>query len=200
MGSLNLLKEANPLQAEDTASGNLSTLSNLLEEARPVVYRYAVRRTSDVDDAEDITQLVLLQVLSGISNYRGESRFSSWLYRITSNEAAGFYRRRVRGREIEQYSCEKLNQTISRPDVIDLIEFRRLKALVRELSSCLPPLQQLALRLVDLDGYRPCEVARLLGRTQPTIRSSLCRARKKIRELLLDRGFGAASHQQTALD
>jgi len=56
--------------------------------------------------------------------------------------------------------------------------------LVRNVACALPPLQLATFRLVDLDGLRPCEAARALGKTQANIRSSLSRARQRVRELV----------------
>lgn len=178
-----LRERRSPLVA-DAVGGDPEALSSLLEIARPVVLQWASTRTRDPDDAEDVTQLVLLRLYSKLSTFRGDSCLSSWLYRVTVNEASGFGRRKSRHQtqarlwkemgEIEWVTEEDSNR----------IDLQRLAAAAREAASGLPYLQQTAFQLIDVDGYRPCEAARELGRTQTTIRSTLCRARKKIRELV----------------
>ena len=59
--------------------GPESALPLLLEKVRPSVFRWVAGKTSDSDDAEDITQLVMLRVMTHLRTFRGECRFSSWL-------------------------------------------------------------------------------------------------------------------------
>ena len=178
-----LYDRGSPLVAE-AAGGNQEALSSLLEMARPLVLRWASAWTRDPDDAEDVTQLVLLRLYSRISGFRGDSCLSSWLYRVTVNEAFGFSRKRSRVRtQTLTWKEPGAHESTSRQDT-DSIDRRRLASAVTDAASALPHLQKAAFQLIDLDGYRPCEAAIELGRTQTTIRSTLCRARKKIRELV----------------
>ena len=168
----------------EAAGGNAEALSSLLEIARPLILRWASVRTRDPDDAEDVTQLVLLRLHSRISNFRGDSCLSSWLYRVTVNEAFGFSRRKSREQTLARvWKDSGSRELVSRQDT-DSMDRRRLASAIKEAASTLPHLQKSTFQLVDLDGYRPCEAAIELGRTQTTIRSTLSRARKKIRELV----------------
>jgi len=172
-----------PLVAH-AAEGDPAALSHLLKSARPVVYRWAATRTGNHDDAEDVTQLVLLRLYSHVSAFRGESRLSSWLYRVTINEVAGYQRRESRHRSVVfMWADRGPSEGVARPRP-ERIDHQRQASAVREAASSLPPLQRAAFALVDLKGLRPCEAARKLGQTQTAIRSNLCRARKKIRELV----------------
>jgi RNA polymerase sigma factor (sigma-70 family) len=172
-----------PLIAE-AADGNPEALSALLESARPIVFRWAAVRTQDLDDAEDVTQIVLLRLYSRLPAFRGESRLSSWLYRVTINEISGLCRKRGRERTQALLWSEAEIQNITTNSEPDRVDQQRAVGAVRDAASTLPPLQQAAFGLVDLGGMRPCEAATTLGRTETNIRSSLCRARKKIRKLV----------------
>jgi RNA polymerase sigma-70 factor (ECF subfamily) len=158
--------------------------SDLLEKVRPLVLSWVAGKTSDPDDAEDITQLVMLRLMTHLRTFRGESRFSSWLYRITANEVSGFYR--GRWRETRGLDEQAVSQVpCSAYPIHDRLDGERLRAAVSDMASNLPPLQRAALHLVDLGGLKPCEAARALGKTEVNLRSSLCRARRKIRELVV---------------
>ncbi len=176
----------------DAVQGDQEALTTLLEAARVVVHRWALVRIQDPDDAEDITQMVLLKLHSKLPNFRRESKLSSWLFRITVNEVAGLYRRRMREKaKADAWVQSGLCASTCRPDP-ERIDRARAARTIRHASGTLPPLQLAAFQLVDLDGLRPCEAAKELGRTQGNIRASLCRARKKIRELVAEarKGFG----------
>ena len=178
------IRERHSLLVNEATEGDPEALSALLESARPMVYRWAAARTQDLDDAEDITQAVLLRLYSSLPVFRGESRLSSWLYRVTINEISGFSRKRTRERTKALLWNESKIQNLTTTSGPDRIDQKRAVGVVREAASTLPSLQLATFRLVDLDGLRPCEAAKALGKTETNIRSSLCRARKKIRKLV----------------
>ena len=165
--------------------GDRESLSALLEQVRPMVLRWATTKTLDPDDAEDVTQNVLLKVATKIHTFRHDSHLSSWLYRITTNEATGFHRKRVRETERGKLFAELYAGDPSlQPELLRIDEQRAVDAVLR-VACTLPQLQLSSFRLIDLDGLRPAEAAGRLGKSQGNIRSSLCRARKKIRYLVL---------------
>jgi RNA polymerase sigma-70 factor (ECF subfamily) len=168
---------------DEASAGGAEALAFLLEHVRPAIYQWATARTRDRDDAEDVTQLVLVRLWTGLPNFRRESRLAGWIYRITMNEAFG-HRRRHRIRELKdrEWAAEVVETLM--PSDSGTYDGEALEPVVRDMACALPPLQQAAFRLVDLDGMRPCEAAKALGRTETNTRSSLCRARKKIRNLV----------------
>ena len=178
-----LLETEGPL-ISDAVAGDTEALSALLTLARPVVYQWALHRTKDPDDAEDVTQDVLLRVCKGIRSFRGESKLSSWLYRITANESVVLMRKESRRGQSMGLSALDWYGVVSDPSPNERIHNARACGMVRDVACALPPLQLASFRLVDLDGMRPCEAARALGLTQANVRSSLCRARRRIRELV----------------
>ena len=179
-----LLRKRNSKLFKRAAQGDPDALATLLRVARPVVHDWARRRTKDPDDAEDITQLVLLKLYTRLPNFRGDSTLSSWLYRVTVNEVCGFYKKRARERETAYTWLEASRKQAARDQGLDPVDRARVKSWILNVAGLLPPLQHTVFTLVDLVGMRPCEAARELGRTQANIRSTLCRARKKIRELV----------------
>ncbi len=179
-----LIRERQSPLIADAAKGDSEALSVLLESARPLVHEWATLRTQDQDDAEDVTQMVLLKLYTRLPVFRAEAKLSSWLYRVTLNEVRGLFRKRARERMKILLWSESETQDLSTNSDPDRIDQQRAASVVQEAASTLPPLQLATFRLVDLDGLRPCEAAKALGKTETNIRSSLCRARKKIRKLV----------------
>lgn len=179
-----LLRERNCEVFKRAVQGDPRALSTLLQAARPVVHDWASRRIQDPDDAEDVTQLVLLKLYTRLPGFRGDSTLSSWLYRVTINEICGFYKKRAKERATAYTWLEASSEQGTRDHGLDPVDRTRVKSWILNAAGLLPPLQHTVFTLVDLAGLRPCEAARELGRTQANIRSTLCRARKKIRELV----------------
>src|SRR5574341_1422138 len=65
--------------------GEMSAFRELVEQYKQKVYYLALNLTGNHHDAEDMSQEVFIKVFTSIKNFRGDSRFSSWLYRITVN-------------------------------------------------------------------------------------------------------------------
>jgi RNA polymerase sigma-70 factor (ECF subfamily) len=186
----NLLGQRRSPLIRKASHGEPAALSLLLEEARPLVFAWAVQRVDDPDDAEDVTQRVLLRLWKGISAFRGESRLSSWLFRITANESSALHRDERRRSRFLGVQSPGVGAERSNLSELERIHLLQACGKVRSVACALPPLQLAAFRLVDLDGLTPCEAAKALGRSQANIRSSLCRARQRIRELVEDAGGG----------
>lgn len=158
---------------------------DLLREVRPLVYRWAWVRTADADDAEDVTQAVLLRVYERIEGFEGRSSFTTWLYRVTANAAAELGRRngtwsRLRSR------IGRVIEPSTTPEPLRRIEAERTRELVETILDGLPERQRCALDLVDLQGYQPIEAAAMLEMNPTTLRVHLLRARRTVRRRILE--------------
>jgi RNA polymerase sigma factor (sigma-70 family) len=83
------LKEYNSTEDSElimlARQGSKSALERLIKKHQDYIYNVAHKLTLSPYDAEDITQEVLIKVITNLANYRGESDFRTWLYRITFN-------------------------------------------------------------------------------------------------------------------
>jgi len=168
-------------------------LDELLTGIRPLVYRWARLRTGDADDADDVTQHVLLRVHERIGEFEGRSSFTTWLYRVTANAAKELGRRRGAIRRLkERWPGQRT--TLTAADPLDAIENRRTKERILEMMRDLSPLQRVTLDLVDFQGFEPAEAAEMLEMNPATVRVHLLRARRALRTRILDdtpKGGGA---------
>jgi RNA polymerase sigma-70 factor (ECF subfamily) len=118
--------------------GDTEAFAEVVEACRPLIYRWSVVVTGDLDDAEDVTQEVLV-------------RF--WLYRITQNAA----RDRLRSRQRRQrFALE--TETMSNPEgegPAGRMLGAELGAVVRQFLTSLPERQRQVLNLVDLQDHTP---------------------------------------------
>jgi RNA polymerase sigma-70 factor (ECF subfamily) len=160
-------------------------LDELLTGLRPLVYRWARVRTGDADDAEDVTQRVLLRVHDRIGEFEGRSSFTTWLYRVTANAANEVGRRRGAIRRLKERWLGH-RTTVAAADPLDEIENRRTKERILEMMRGLSPMQRVTLDLVDLQGYEPAEAAEMLEANPNTVRVHLLRARRALRKRILD--------------
>ena len=142
--------------------------------------------TGDPDDAEDVAQLVLVKTLNSIASFDGRAKVTSWVYRITRNASLDHRRaKRQEQRLAEKAELLAEARTPQFDDPLDKIEMKRTLRLIRTLLRGLPMTQREVFDLVDLQGLRPAEAARLLEMNPNTLRVHLLRARRRMRKEML---------------
>lgn len=149
------------------------------------------RTGGDPDEADEVVQLALIRVHRGLGSFRGESRFTSWLYRIVANAAAELRRTRVRrerllGEEMAGPGLAGVAANWSEPIGPRELDAARLTRVVLARFRELPERQREVFDLVDLQGHAPVEVAEMLGLEPVTVRTNLLRARRAIRVKIIE--------------
>jgi RNA polymerase sigma-70 factor (ECF subfamily) len=176
-----------PFLIRRAQAGDRDAFDRLVRMHRDQIFRWALVRIGDVDDAEDATQEVLVRLHLGLRKFREASRFETWLYAITRNAAADVSRRkRNRKSMIDRYATLADGGKGRPTDALDALAARRLSALVRDFLTELPARQREAVDLVDLQGLAPIEAAELLGSNPATLRTHLFRGRRALRLRLLE--------------
>src|SRR6186997_771075 len=173
------------------AAGEDSAFEALVLRFHHRVFRLACRLTSETD-APDVVQETFWQVYRHISSFRGDARFSTWLYRIATN--AGLMHRRACARR----PAESLNQFLPRfnaagrledtPDALriacrvdELLDRDELAKKAKAAVDGLPVLYREAFVLRDLEELSPADVAQVLGVDPATVRQRVHRARLMVR-------------------
>ena len=181
--------------AARAAAGDTAAFETLVSRHEGRVYRVAYRLTGSDADAQDVLQDAFLAAYRGLAAFRGAARFSTWLYRITTN-AALMHRRARRRRPTEsleeylprfdengQHAPEAAElEAASRAD--DLLDEKLLAEQARAALEKLPDLYREAFVLRDLEELDTSEVAGFLGVDAATVRQRVHRARLMLRGYL----------------
>jgi RNA polymerase sigma-70 factor, ECF subfamily len=163
--------------ARSAANGATAGIGDLYERHSRRVYSLCFRMTGDREEAEDLTQEVFIQLLRKIGSFRGESQFSTWLYRLTVNQVLMHIRRSTKHRQAA-YDLS----AIPLPRFRDLATMDRI-ALDAALAQLPPGCRAVFLKFV-VEGYNHGEIASILGCSVGNSKSQLHKARKKLRRLL----------------
>jgi RNA polymerase sigma-70 factor (ECF subfamily) len=166
-------------------AGDAAAFDLLVTRWHARIHRWACGWADDPDEADDLTQQVLVRVHLRLSGFRGTSAFSTWLYGITRNAARDAFRRRRR-REQALSRLETMSLA-DEPDAdpAEALDRRAAVDTARGALAGLPPRQREVFDLVDLQGYAPHEAAALLGLSHGTVRAHLFRARRAVRAAVL---------------
>lgn len=179
--------------AARAATGDDHAFDVLMERYQARVYRLACRLTNDTE-AGDVVQDAFLQVYKHLRTFRGDARFSTWLYRVATNVCR--MRRRAHARRPTEPLTAFLPQFDSHGThaqtpayfertvhLEERLDRERLAAAARDALARLPDLYRQAFVLRDLEELPTEEVAKILGVKAATVRQRVHRAR------LLLRGF-----------
>jgi len=168
--------------ARRAADGDRAALDELLRVIEPRVLRQVSRFLPHRQDAEEATQDVLLKVATRIGTFEGRSKFSTWLYEVTANQARQTYRS-LRRRAAESTT----DVPVERPDprTTSVIAGSRLDLLdaLERLETEHPDLVR-AFVLRDLSDLEYADIARLLDVPVGTVKARIHHARRYVRESL----------------
>ena len=172
--------------------GDTDAFEPLVLEHQTNVYRLAFRMLGNDADAADASQDAFIKAYTSLSSFRGESRFSVWLYRLTNNICIDMLRRRRETIPIESDNGEGEATELPLPDerwspevLAERVEDVRA---VRSAMAVLSPEYREILTLREIGGLSYEELADALHLEVGTVRSRLNRARKKLADELMRTG------------
>ena len=158
------------------------------------VYNLALRMTRNPEDAQDCAQEAFLKAYRSLSLFRGESGFSSWLYRLTTNVCLDFLRKRSRREEVSLTYEDDDAQSAEIPIPDErftpeaALEKKELRQALQEGLETLPPDFRQVLLLREVGGLSYEEIGRELSLEEGTVKSRIFRARKKLARHLVKAG------------
>ena len=163
--------------------GDAAALEEVVRRTYRQVYSQALRLVGDRQDAEDVAQEAFVRAFRGLSTFRGEAQFETWMYRIVANAAMSHLRRRRRFGEllIEDQDEDRRSASRVSPGLAETAVQR--EDLSRALDS-LPPSLRSVVVLKDVYGFSCEEIGGLVGTTEGAVKVRLHRARKRLRVLL----------------
>lgn len=176
-------------------AGDANAFEALVVAYQKQVYNLALRTVGNEEDAADMTQEVFLRAYRALGSFRGESKFSVWLYRLTTNVCIDFLRSRRRHPTVSLTAADEDDEQpqfdipageASCPEQ-QLARSELRRAVVRGLDQ-LPDDARKILILRELDGLSYAEIGKVLRLEPGTVKSRLFRARRRLCEFLRDDG------------
>lgn len=171
--------------------GELDAFEELVRRYEKRVYAVALRSSGSPEDAADIVQEVFLRAWRSIESFRGDSGFSTWLFRITMNMCVDFARHKHSQPQTQSIVDEEENERQVPDTAPTPEEHLENRELGRELAAALDEISEEHRRIVllrDVSGMSYTEIADVLEISEGTVKSRLSRARIALRKVLLRRG------------
>lgn len=179
---------------ESVLGGDVNAFETLVLSYEKNVYNLALRMVKNPEDASDMAQEAFIRAYNSLASFRGESKFSVWLYRIVSNVCLDFLRSRSR-HPTASLSVENDEGEETELDIPDesqspeaLLERRLTRDSVRRGLDALSEEYRQILLLREIQGLSYDEIAETLSMELGTVKSRIFRARKKLCDFLLRDG------------
>lgn len=179
---------------ELSVSGDIEAFETLIQSHQKKVYNIALRMTKNHEDAQELAQDAIVRAFTSIGKFRGDSSFSTWLYRITMNVCTDFLRKRSKAVLIsmEQGAVANDNQQAIQieeeaPGPDELAEKNQLKKLVRDAMDSLSDEHRQVLIFRDIMDMSYKEIADTLNVNEGTIKSRINRARAGLKKIIMQR-------------
>ena len=176
--------------------GDGEAFHQLVEAYQTQVYRLALRMCGE-SAADDVTQEAFLAAWRALPDFRGDCRFSTWLYRLTTNAAIDCLRREKRHRDTDDLEGVELPDGGDTPQ--ELAERSETQTAVRAALSTLSEEHRQVLLLRYMQELDYSEIAAALAVSEGTVKSRINRAKARLKEILSGGGnLSAAASVKTA--
>jgi len=172
------------------AGGDESAFAELVRMYENKAYHLALRMCGNEEDASDVAQDAFLAAWRGLPSFRGESGFSTWLYRLVSNAAIDHLRRTKHQRGNVSLDDEELNLDApdDSPTPHEAAEEKDLKDAVAKGLKALSDDHRTVLVMREVQELSYEEIAHALSLDLGTVKSRISRARSHLRKILLQSG------------
>lgn len=165
-------------------SGDVNAFAELVRISQAEVYTLAFRLTGNEDDARDVAQDAYLRAFKALKRFRGDARFSTWMYRITANCASSHLSRRSKTSHDELSDDDAMPDERPESNPEGMAEAGALRDRMTSALAELPAPLRAVVVLRDVYDLPHEAIASELGITEAAAKVRLHRARRKLRERL----------------
>jgi RNA polymerase sigma-70 factor (ECF subfamily) len=166
--------------------GDITAFEELVSGYEKKVYNTAYRFFNNIEDARDISQEIFLKIYLSLKDFREDSTFSTWLYRIAVNTCIDYCRKR-KGEEVplrEELEASNTKHGVPPNTPEQTFEKKEIKAAVLEAIKLLPIDQKTCIILRDIQGFSYMEICSLLNCPLGTVKSRISRGRRNLRKYI----------------
>jgi RNA polymerase sigma factor (sigma-70 family) len=178
------------LLIERLKAGDQTAFRDMVEARQGLVFNTVIGFLQNHEDAEDVTQEVFIKVFESIGQFKGESAFTTWLYRIAVTSSLEFLRKKSRKKRsglITRLFGDENNPVTDPPDFVHpgvRLDQRENARMLFNAMQQLPENQRIAFTLHKVEGLPYIEVASVMGLSVSAVESLMHRAKQNLRKLL----------------
>ncbi|NRB84299.1 MAG: sigma-70 family RNA polymerase sigma factor [Winogradskyella sp.] len=169
---------------EAVNNGNTKAYAQLVDRYKDLVYTLALRMLKHKEEAEEVAQDTFIKVFKSLDNFKGDSKFSTWIYKVAYNTCLDTIKKNKKHHNnvaIDEYTFNKLD-TID--NALDNIIKEEKSVLIKNCINKLPEDSSALLTLFYFEELSLDEISKIINIEANTVKVKLFRARKKLAVIL----------------
>lgn len=155
-----------------------------IEQHKGILYKVSKMYMDNPDDQQDLFQEIVLQLWKAYESFKGESQFSTWMYRVAINTSIVFLKKEKRKPDKYEIASENIKEEESDADYKEN-QLNHFYKAVQKLDKI-----DKAIIFYQLEGFSHREIGVNLGISEGNARVKLNRAKEKLKEIIKKQGYG----------
>lgn len=160
--------------------GDISSFAVLVERHKDSVFSLSFRMLQNREEAEEAAQDTFLKIFKSLSQFNGDGKFSTWLYRVTYNTCIDRLKNKKRRLLLEYFANVEEDELVSLINVVDMMEETERRNMIRHCIEQLQPEENFLLTLFYFREHSLKEISKIMGIKENNLKVKLLRSRKKL--------------------
>lgn len=169
---------------KEISNGNTVAFSGLVDNYKDLVYTLSIRMLGNREDAEEVSQDVFIKVFTSLRNFKGDSKLSTWIYRIAYNACLDRLKKNKKERVRVEVDHLKSVAFSVMDNALDTMVLEERTVLINSCLAKLPMEDATILTLFYFEEKNLLEMEKILDLSANTIKVRLFRARKKLAAIM----------------
>ena len=164
--------------------GDINAFNILVDRYKDLVFSLALKMVKNREEAEEVAQDAFIKVFKSLSQFKGDSKFSTWIYKVTYNTCLDRLKKQKREQQVVSIDEFNTNQIKSIDNALDKMENEEREKAIQDCIQLLPADDAFLLTLFYFDEQSLEEIAKVIGLTANNVKVKLFRSRKKLTSIL----------------
>jgi RNA polymerase sigma factor (sigma-70 family) len=167
--------------------GNTNAFSILVDRYKDLVFSLALKMVKNREEAEEVAQDTFIKVFKSLSQFKGDSKFSTWIYKVTYNTCLDRLKKQKREQQVVSIDEFNTNQIKSIDNALNKMENEEREKAIQDCIQLLPADDAFLLTLFYFEEQSLEEIAKVIGLTSNNVKVKLFRCRKKLTSILKEK-------------
>ena len=164
--------------------GDINALAILVDRYKSLVFTLSLKMLASREEAEEVSQDVFIKIYKSLSGFKTESKFSTWLYRITYNTCLDRLRTTKRTAYLVAVEDFEAQEVTTLMNALDTIEEKERKQMIQKCLDLLPAEDNFLLTLYYFQENSLKEISKIMGINENNVKIKLFRSRRKLAGIL----------------
>ncbi|WP_299163944.1 sigma-70 family RNA polymerase sigma factor [uncultured Eudoraea sp.] len=164
--------------------GENNAYAELVDRYKQMVYTLAYKIVKNREDAEEVAQDTFVKAYNALNDFKGDSKFSTWLYKIAYYRSLDYLKKNKRRVETTKIDISEEYNIASLDDALDALEAKDRTEIIKNAIQKLPGEDSVLITLYYFETLSMNEISKVMGISSNTIKVRLFRGRKRLAKIL----------------